>query len=76
MSYQILDPTGVRGLIASGADVRILDVRTVEEFEDGHIEGSYNLPILFHRFAGIVWNERFEEAVERHFTPEERLVFV
>jgi rhodanese-related sulfurtransferase len=40
-----LDPAGLQELLASGEDVRVLDVRTPAEFETAHIPGSDNVPL-------------------------------
>jgi len=39
----VTDPAQARALISSGAVV--LDVRSPEEFEGGHVEGAVNLPV-------------------------------
>jgi rhodanese-related sulfurtransferase len=59
-----LDADALRDLLATGQDVRLLDVRTPAEFETAHIPGSYNVPldtlrenreeIVTHLDAGIV----------------------
>ena len=43
-SFRDLDPEEARQLVAAGK-VRLLDVRTVEEYRDGHLPGSILLPI-------------------------------
>lgn len=76
MSYQILDPTGLRDTLARETPPIVIDVRTPEEFDAGHIEGSYNVPILFHGRVGALWNEEFLAVMERHFAKDAALVFV
>jgi phage shock protein E len=39
----VKDPAGAKKLIASGA--LVLDVRTPDEYTDGHIGGAINLPV-------------------------------
>jgi len=51
-----------------------LDVRTVEEFEAGHVPGAYNIPIFFAGSYGMQPNADFVEAVKRTFQATERLV--
>jgi rhodanese-related sulfurtransferase len=40
-----LDPTQAAELMAGGNDVLFVDVRSREEFVDGHPEGAINIPI-------------------------------
>lgn len=41
----VLQPRDLEELIATRADVRLLDVRTSGEFENAHIAGAYNVPL-------------------------------
>jgi rhodanese-related sulfurtransferase len=43
--YGNVDVGEARDLIADKADLVILDVRTVVEFENGHLEGAINIPV-------------------------------
>jgi len=43
--YGNVDVGEARDLIAEKADLVILDVRTVSEYESGHLEGSINIPV-------------------------------
>ncbi len=40
-----VDVGEARDLIAEKADLVVLDVRTVSEYESGHLEGSINIPV-------------------------------
>lgn len=40
-----INPAELKALLAGDASVRIIDVRTSGEFESGHIEGAYNVPL-------------------------------
>jgi len=52
-----------------------IDVRTVEEFTDGHPEGAVNIPIAVHDPAqGMVYNQDFVEVVASHFTKDRKLL--
>lgn len=52
-----------------------IDVRTVEEFAEGHPEGAVNIPIAFHDPAqGMVYNHEFVEVVERHYARDRKLL--
>ena len=43
--YVNVDVGEARDLIAEKADLVILDVRTVSEYESGHLEGAVNIPV-------------------------------
>ncbi len=43
--YVNVDVGEARDLIAEKAELVILDVRTVSEYESGHLEGSINIPV-------------------------------
>ena len=40
-----VDAPTLQALLADGADIRVLDVRTPAEFESAHIPGAYNVPL-------------------------------
>ena len=74
MSYQTADPEGAKKLLDADPPAVYIDVRTVEEFEQGHVPDSYNVPILFRSAAGMQPNPDFVATVERHFERDARLV--
>ena len=43
--YGNVDVGEARDLIADEADLVVLDVRTVSEYESGHLEGAINIPV-------------------------------
>lgn len=45
MSEEI-DPTSVKEKIDAGEDVQIVDIRSPEEYERGHIPGAINIPFV------------------------------
>ncbi len=51
-----------------------LDVRSVPEFEQGHPDGAYNVPLLHLATGGMVANDGFLDAVRRAFAAEARIV--
>jgi len=52
-----------------------IDVRTVEEFANGHPEGAVNIPIAFLDPAeGMVLNPEFVRVVEVHFAKDRKLL--
>lgn len=75
MTHATLPPEGVERLLAADPARVYIDVRTVEEFEAGHVPGSYNIPIFFKTGMGMQPNPQFEALVKRHFRPEQELVF-
>ena len=75
MSFENSAPAGVRERIAAG-QVAVIDVRTVEEFQEGHVPGSYNVPIAFKGMLGMTPNPDFLATMERHFAKDAQLVFV
>lgn len=72
MSHATKKPAEARALLGEG--YVYLDVRTVEEFEQGHVPGAYNIPILFRTALGMQPNPAFVAQVERHFAPATKLV--
>ena len=51
-----------------------LDVRTVGEFEQGHPEGAYNIPVMVLGAAGMEANARFVELVAATFARDAKLI--
>ena len=52
----------------------VLDVRTPEEFSDGHIPGAKNIPFALKGTAGMVANAEFTAQVSAHFAKDAPLV--
>lgn len=74
MSHQTLKPAEVRARLAAEAELVFLDVRSVEEFEAGHVPGAYNIPLLFRTNLGMQPNPAFLAEVERYFARGTQLV--
>ncbi|KAH6797066.1 sulfurtransferase 18 [Perilla frutescens var. hirtella] len=51
-----------------------LDVRTEEEFKNGHLENALNIPYLINTPQGMVKNPKFMDQVRSHCDKEDRLV--
>lgn len=51
-----------------------LDVRTEEEFAQGHPAGAYNVPLMLRTARGMQENPRFLEVVAAAFPPDTKLV--
>ncbi|XP_030464023.1 thiosulfate sulfurtransferase 18-like [Syzygium oleosum] len=69
-----VDVVAARDLVSSGH--RFLDVRTEEEFKEGHPEAEdvLNIPYLFVTPEGRVNNPRFTEHVSSAYGLEDRIV--
>jgi rhodanese-related sulfurtransferase len=75
MPHQTTNPPGVKQLLERDPEYVYVDVRSVEEFEQGHVPGSYNIPILFKTAYGMQPNPDFLAAVKRRFPPGQKIVF-
>lgn len=73
MSFETTNPAGARQLLDQEGWT-FLDVRTVEEFEAGHVPGAFNVPLLNLVGGGMRPNPRFLEVVSKHFTKDSGLV--
>ena len=74
-SFETLNPPATRERMDAGAWTYI-DVRTVEEFDQGHVPGSWNVPFAFRDpTEGMVPNPEFVAAIKRHFATDSHLVF-
>ena len=51
-----------------------VDVRSVAEFEQGHPEGAYNVPLLLMTSNGLTPNSEFVGVMERAFGRDVKLV--
>lgn len=73
MSYETTRPVEVRQRLDAGEWI-YLDVRSVPEFEAGHVPGAYNVPLLHMTPAGMQPNAAFASVVERRFPKDAKLV--
>ena len=73
MSYRTTRPAEARALL-EGENWSYLDVRTVEEYEAGHVPGAFNIPLLHATPAGMQPNPDFLAVVEHAFSKNARLV--
>ena len=58
---------------AAESPATYLDVRTVEEFEEAHPSGAYNVPVFFREAGQPVPNASFVAEVERVLPKDKRL---
>lgn len=75
MPYQTHTPSAVQELLARDTEYVYVDVRSLQEFEQGHVPGAYNIPLLFMTPQGMQPNPEFLAVVKRRFTPRQKLVF-
>jgi len=75
MPHLTKNPAGVKELLERDPEYVYVDVRSVEEFEQGHVPGSYNIPILFKTAHGMQPNPDFLSAVTRRFPKPQKIVF-
>ena len=74
MTFETLNPSATQ-VRMKAEDWAYVDVRTVEEFDQGHVPGAWNIPFVFSNPAGgMLPNPDFVEVVKAHFTFESRLV--
>ncbi len=73
MSHETITPPDAQTRVAEGWTY--VDVRTVEEFDAGHVPGAYNVPILFRSPMGMEPNPEFTATVTRHFPKDAKIVF-
>lgn len=72
MSYQNILPKEAYQKTKEG--YTYLDVRTPEEFKQGHAKGAVNIPIFLATPAGRQFNPEFLEMVQEKFSAETKLV--
>ncbi|MBI2819013.1 MAG: rhodanese-like domain-containing protein [Acidobacteria bacterium] len=67
-------PEETKVLLESGLGYVYLDVRTVEEFEAGHVPGARNIPFMMREPLGMTANPHFVEDVQKNFGKDAKLV--
>ncbi len=72
MSFENIDPQAAHARLEEGWIY--LDVRTEEEFEEGHPPGAYNVPVVFRGMMGMEPNPEFVSVCQRHFPADAKLV--
>ena len=73
--FQSMKPLGARELLHADGEAIVVDVRTTQEFEAGHIPGAYNVPIAFAGAMGMSPNPEFSARIEALFPRDKRIVF-
>ena len=76
MDVQRIEPDRAKELLDSGEGYTYLDVRSVEEFEAGHVPGSINIPIA-HRNPegpGMIPNPEFLTEVGEKLGKDDKII--
>ena len=76
MALKRITPEEAKALLDAGQGHVYLDVRTVAEFDTGHVPGAKNIPLLDldPMRGGMAPNPRFVEIVERNFPKDAKII--
>lgn len=75
MDVKRISPEEAKTLLNSGAGYIYVDVRTVNEFDAGHVPGAKNVPVLEPDHTGrMQFNLRFLEVMEANFAKDSNLI--
>ena len=75
MEIKRVTPEKAKELLDSNSGYVYLDVRTVQEFDAGHVPGAKNIPVLEPDAVGrMQLNPRFVEVVAANFDKDAKLI--
>lgn len=75
MEIRRITPEEAKQLLDSNSGYIYLDVRTVQEFDAGHVPGAKNVPVVEPDASGrMQLNPRFVEIVERNFAKDVKCI--
>lgn len=74
MSTRRVTTAQARALVEGDPPAAYLDVRSVPEFEAGHVPGAYNIPLFHATPTGMVPNHGFVDEVRAALDPSAPLV--
>jgi rhodanese-related sulfurtransferase len=74
MEVKRISPQETKALLDSGQGYIYLDVRTIPEFDAGHVPGAKNIPFLEPGPMGMAANPHFVEVVDKHFPKDAKLI--
>lgn len=76
MNVKRITPEETKALLDSGDGYTYLDVRTVAEFDAGHVPDAKNIPYLEPdpRGGGMAVNPQFVEIVGKNFSQDAKLI--
>jgi rhodanese-related sulfurtransferase len=72
MAVRRVTPQEAKDLMADG--YVYVDVRSVPEFEKGHPDGAYNVPLLHMGPGGMAPNPDFAAVMQKNFAKEAKLI--
>lgn len=76
MSVKNIDPEQAKDILDSDTKAVYIDVRTEQEFLNGHVPGSVNIPVVWPDQATrqMKPNPDFVKVVGAHFTMDKRII--
>src|SRR6478752_7461108 len=74
MDVKRITPEQAKELLDQAQDYIYLDVRTVQEFDAGHVPGAKNIPLMMSAMGRMQMNPDFVEIVESNFGKEQKLI--
>jgi rhodanese-related sulfurtransferase len=76
MSVKQTDPLQTQDVLTKDKDVVYVDVRTVQEFQAGHVPGATNIPVMIPDPSSgrMTPNANFVQAIEAAFPKDKKLI--
>ena len=75
MAVKEITPKQAHETLSADKSVVYIDVRTTQEFANGHPAGAVNIPVAFADPArGMVLNPDFVSVVEKNFAKDKRII--
>ncbi len=74
MSYKNVKPAEAKELLDDSEGYNYVDVRSQEEFENGHPSGAVNVPLMHRSSMGMVPNAEFLTVMDRNFKKDDRVI--
>ena len=75
MAVKEITPQQAHDTLTADNNVVYIDVRTIQEFANGHATGAVNIPVAFADPArGMVLNPDFVGVVERNFSKDRQII--
>ena len=75
MAIKEITPQQAHDTLGADKSAVYIDVRTAQEFANGHPAGAVNIPVAFADPArGMVLNEHFVSVVEKNFAKDKKII--
>jgi rhodanese-related sulfurtransferase len=74
MAVRRVTPEEAKKLLESGQEYMYLDVRTVQEFDAGHVPAAKNIPLMEPAMGRMQMNPHFVEIVEANFGKDQKII--